>query len=187
MDKKKNQRGSLTLETAMVLPIFIMMMLLIFSLFSVISAHNQISHAFIQTTKSLSLDSYLFAEMDLATESSTVFWDSSADMFVDLSRVNKNTYFMNRWDWSEPAGADASQVAKQRFVGYLAGGDETKADELLKNLGVENGLEGVQLYLTVDANQIMHIKISYKLQYLFDFWKSEGMQVNQTLQAKMLK
>ena len=64
MKAYENQRGSVTLETSIVLPIFIFLFLFIYGLFSVIAAQNQMTHALVQSTKSLSLDSYLTENVD---------------------------------------------------------------------------------------------------------------------------
>lgn len=196
MKRVKDQQGSLTLETAIVLPIFIFIVLFIFSLFGVISAHNQISHAFIQAAKSLSLDPYIYQESNLLGEDATKFWGGLSDMAIDIVRIGYDPYFMSSSDWSEngrseDAADDALPVdestAKMRFVGYLTGGDEAAAEEKLDNLGVVNGLDGVSFTLSVDGDDMMTIRISYSIELVFDFWNSGEMQVDQELKVKLWK
>ena len=67
MGIEDKQRGSTTLETSIVLPIFIFIFLFIFGLFSIVSAQNQMTHALIQSTKSMSLDSYITESVDSGT------------------------------------------------------------------------------------------------------------------------
>lgn len=196
MKRVKNQQGSLTLETAIVLPIFIFIVLFIFSLFGVISTHNQISHAFIQAAKSLSLDPYIYQEAELAGEDATKFWGGLSDMAIDIMRIDNDPYFISTSDWSENGRSeDASDIvlsvnestAKMRFIGYLTGGDEAAAEEKLDNLGVVNGLDGVSFALSVDGDDMMTIRISYAIELVFDFWNSGEMQINQELKVKLWK
>ena len=58
MKQRKKQSGSVTLETAIILPIFVIMFMAVIGLFRVVVAQNQMTHVLVQTTKSLSLDSY---------------------------------------------------------------------------------------------------------------------------------
>lgn len=83
MKAYENQRGSVTLETSIVLPIFIFLFLFIYGLFSVIAAQNQMTHALVQSTKSLSLDSYLAENVESAGEAGTKFWGGLSDMVSD--------------------------------------------------------------------------------------------------------
>lgn len=86
MENQERQRGSVTLETSIVLPIFLFLFLSIYGLFIVIEAQNQMTHVLVQSTKSLSLDAYLTDNVESAAKAKTEFWGGLSDMVLDIVR-----------------------------------------------------------------------------------------------------
>ena len=183
MEKIEKQRGSVTLETSIVLPIFIFLFLFIYGLFSVIAAQNQMTHALVQSTKSMSLDSYLTENVESAGEAGTKFWGGLSDMVLDIVRLNNNEYFSSQTDWykSEDGNPD---IAKQRFIGYLTGGDEDEAEEKLKDMGIVDGLNGVTFTTKVEG-EILTVTIKYEIQYWFDFFGMGKIPMEQTIKSRL--
>lgn len=186
MKKNDRQRGSLTLETAIVLPIFLFMFLMIFGLFSIVSAQNQISHALIQSGRSMSLDPYFLEKVDSAGEAGTKFWGGLSDMVLDLVRLDNDVHFTSHTDWYESENGNTT-VAKNRFVGYLAGGNQEKADQKLRDLGVVGGLSGVKFKTEVIDKSELKITISYKLQYVLDAFDMGKIPIEQYVLVKLWK
>lgn len=185
MTKQESQRGSMTLETAIVLPIFFFLLLFIYSLFGIFSAHNQITHALVQSAKSLSLDPYIYDETELLGESTFKFWGSLGDIALNIFRADNDEYYMSTTDWYNQ-GDGAEAVVRKRFVGYLSGGDENAAQEKLEGLRVIDGLNGIDFTVSV-ADDMLTIKIDYTLKFLFDFWEFGEMPVSQSIQVKLWK
>lgn len=185
MKQQEMERGSLTLETAIVLPIFIFLMLFVYSLFGIVSAHNQISHALIQSAKSLSLDPLLYEKTDMARDSATKFWGGLDDMGLDFMRLGNDPYYMSQNDWYNRTG-DAETVVKKRFIGYFSGGSEEAAEEKLKMLRVVNGLSGMDFDVHVNGNKLT-IRISCSLKMLFDFWDEAAMPLEQSVTVTLWK
>lgn len=183
MNTQEKQRGSVTLETSIVLPIFIFIFLFIYGLFSVISAQNQITHALVQSTKSLSLDSYLTENVDSAAETGTAFWSGLSDAVLDIVRLKNNEYFSSRRDWymSENGNPD---IAKARFVGYLTGGDVDAAKDKLKELGIVDGLDGITFETKVE-DEILTVTIKYEIQYWFDCFGMGKIPMEQTIKSRL--
>jgi len=183
MKAYEKQRGSVTLETSIVLPIFIFLFLFIYGLFSVIAAQNQMTHALVQSTKSLSLDSYLTENVESAGEAGTKFWGGLSDMVLDIVRLNNNEYFSSQTDWykSEDGNPD---IAEKRFVGYLTGGDESAADKKLKDMGIVNGLDGVTFTTKVEG-EFLTVTIKYEIQYWFDFFGMGKIPMEQTIKSHL--
>lgn len=183
MKAYEKQRGSVTLETSIVLPIFIFLFLFIYGLFSVIATQNQMTHALVQSTKSLSLDSYLTENLDSAAEEGTKFWGGLSDMVLDIVRLNNNEYYSSQTDWykSEDGNPD---IAKKRFIGYLTGGDEDAAKEKLKNMGIVDGLDGVTFTTKVEG-EILTVTIKYEIQYWFDFFGMGKIPMEQTIKSRL--
>ena len=65
---KKNERGAVSLEACIVLPIFIFVLMFFYGLMVFFSGHQLLSHSLIQSAESLSLDPY-------ATEQLKISWD----------------------------------------------------------------------------------------------------------------
>lgn len=186
MTQQNKQRGSLTLETAIVLPIFLFLILFIYSLFGIFSAHNQLSHALIQSGKSLSMDPYLFEQTELAGETTTKFWGGLDDIGLDVFRMDNDQYFMALTDWYNTL-ENAEDVIENRFIGYLAGGDKAAADEKLSGLRVVDGLEGIEFEASLVGEDKLEITMRYSLKFLFDFWEYGEMPVEQTILVKLWK
>ena len=185
MLKDESQKGSVTLETSIVLPIFIVIILFVYGLFSIVSAQNQVSHALIQSSKSLSLDSYLTENVESAAEAGTSFWGGLSNMVEDLARMSNDQHFSSMTDWYSTTSAGAN-VAKDRFVGYLSGGDESAANEKLENMGVVNGLSGITFETNV-AGEELTITIKYQLQYWFDAFDLGKIPMEQTITTRLWK
>ncbi|MGE9976330.1 TadE/TadG family type IV pilus assembly protein [Coprococcus catus] len=182
MGIEDKQRGSTTLETSIVLPIFIFIFLFIFGLFSIVSAQNQMTHALIQSTKSMSLDSYITESVDSAAEAGTKFWGGLSDAVMDIVRIGNDEHFTSSTDWYKTnKGAD---IAKKRFVGYMSGGDEDAAKEKLKNLGIVNGLDGVNFEVQVEGEELT-VTMKYEIQYWFDFFGTGRIPMEQTVKSRL--
>lgn len=183
MNMKKNQSGSVTLETSIVLPIFIFVFLFIYGLFSVIGAQNQMTHTLVQTTKSMSLDSYLMENVESAGEAGTKFWGGLSDMVLDIVRLNNNEYFSSQTDWYKSEDGNP-YIAEKRFIGYLTGGDEDAADQKLKDMGIVDGLDGVTFTTKVEG-EILTVTIKYEIQYWFDFFGMGKIPMEQTIKSRL--
>lgn len=180
---QEKQKGSITLETSIIVPIFILIFLFIDGLFVIVSARNEITHALIQSANSLALDSYLTENVESAAEEGTKFWGDLADMVIDFGRIKNDKHFTSKTDWYKSPDGNP-QVVKSRFVGYLTGGDEAAAEETLNSLGVINGLSGITFKTKVEDEDV-EIKIQYKLQFWFDFWGMGKIPVEQTIKTRL--
>lgn len=181
---RKKQRGSVTLETCLVLPIFFFLIMGIYGLFWVFTAHNEVTHALVQSSRSLSLDPYLNEKISSPDLAANEFWGSLSDIFIDYVRTSNDESFTSRHKWYESAGSQADRVAKDRFVGYFAGGDKDAADERLRTLGVVNGLEGITIKTEVEG-EMLTLTISYKIQYIFDAFDLGKIPMKQSIKARL--
>lgn len=175
--------GAVIIETSIVLLMFIFVILFIYGLFSITSAQNQITHALIQSSKSLSLDPYLTEHVDSVYEADT-FWSSFGSLVLDLASLSNDKHFSSSGDWYN--GDGDSSLAKDRFVGYFAGGDEAAADEKLNDLGVVDGLDGVKFNMVISGEDIT-ITLKYELQFWFDALGVGKIPIQQAVTTKMWK
>lgn len=181
--RSKSDSGTVILETSIVLPLFMLVILFIYGLFSITSAQNQMTHALIQSSKSLSLDPYLTEHIDSASEADT-FWSSLGSMVLDFARLSNDKHFSSSDDWYKGSG-DAS-LAKDRFVGFLTGGDETAADKKLKDLGIVNGLSGITFDMKI-AGEDMTITMKYEIQFWVDAFDLGKIPMEQSITTKLWK
>lgn len=185
MKRKDNQCGSVTLETCIVLPIFMFMFLFISGLFSVVAAQNQMTHALIQSTKSLSLDSYLIESVDSVFEENAVYWSGVSDMILDLIRRNNDIYFTTVFDWYKSDNIDNSVII-MRFIGYLSGGDVQAADQKLRDMGIVEGINGINFDIQVNGEEMI-VTIEYEIQYWFDFFDMGTIPMEQSITTHLWK
>ena len=96
--------------------------------------------------------------------------------------MNNDEHFTSRTDWYKTKkGAD---VAKKRFIGYLAGGDEDAAREKLNNLGIVDGIDGVSFETDIEGEELT-VTIKYEIQYWFDFFGAGKIPMEQTIKSRL--
>ena len=180
--RNDRQKGSVTLETSIVLPLFILFFMFIYGLFSVVSTQNHMTHALVQASKSLSLDPYITENVASAAEEGTKFWGGLGDMVLDFIRLDNDPYFASSSDWYSTGN---TTVVKNRFIGYL-GGDKAGAEEKLKGMKIVDGLNGVTFTTVVDGNDIT-ITMKYQIQYWFDFFGMGKIPMEQSIKTRLWK
>lgn len=207
MEKLESKKGTIILETSIVLPIFMLVIFFVYGFFTITLAQNQVTHALLQSSKSLSLDSYLTEHVDSAAEEATIMWSGLSDMILDFGRLSNDKHFSSMNDWyktkivdeeadEEKQKKQAEEIAllesnrnflaKNRFVGYFSGGDEEKADEKLKALGVVGGLNGITFSMTIEGED-MTITIKYDLQFWIDAFDVGKIPMEQSITTKLWK
>lgn len=188
------EQGSLILETSIVLPIFILIMVFILGIFNVVYAQNQMVHTLVQMSSSLSMDSYLTGKVN-SIEKVEGGFDGLDDVFIELKRnvIGNDPHFTSKKEWfyldadhplerGTVATAD-STIAKNRFIGYLTGGDEKAAEKRLDALGVVNGLNGMTFTMQYDGTDVI-VTIEYTLQFWADYFGIGKVPMKQTIRAK---
>lgn len=159
MKQQHRESGVITLEAAMMVPMFIAIMLCLNGLFVMFMGQQIISHAAIQSAKSLALDPY-------ATDCAASDKGSSLTVLVtDLFSIgNKGHMSTEKW-YSEKQGK-LLETVEERFVAYLTP-DKSTADSLLETIGVENGLDGISFEGSKVEDDVLTLNISYKQRYVF--------------------
>lgn len=161
MNNNENN-GSITLEAAIMVPMFIMIMLFVNGLFVLFMGQQIMSHTLIQSAKSLAFDPY--ASQRVAADED----DKLAEMLIDIFSVVGGDYSSTA-KWYEGDSDDLESVIKERYVAYL-GKDETGANELLEAVGVENGIDGLDFSgSTFDKDSgMLTVNLKYTQEYIFN-------------------
>ena len=191
---KHSDRGVITLEACVSVLSFLILMLFLTSLFVMFMAQNVTGHVILQTAQSLSMDVYrtnsliredgkLVSVGAALTEFITKMVGSSEDSpnFITDAR-----WYQNK-EGDDPEPEVVAEAVKTRFLGYISGGDETEADELLKGMNVVNGLEGLDFSKCYVADSTLYVILEYELEYDFNLWNVEPLKVEQTACSKLWK
>lgn len=165
-----NEKGALLIETAIVLPFFILIIVFVYSIFNITNAQNQISHALIQATESLSMDKYTNEKINSITgvRSGDALWGGLDEAILEIVRLGDDPHFSSKTKWYS-TNAGSQDIATKRFFGYLSDGDEGLADKKLKALGVINGTSGVTVGVETTETDVT-VTIQYTLQFWVDFF-----------------
>lgn len=154
--------GVIALEAAMSLPIFLFLMLALYSMTLLFTAQSLIGHTLTQSAQSLSLETY-------STDNLGENWGSSglitADLKQLLSLTGFNTDFVSdsRWYGNK---STVERMCQSRFCSYLSGSEE-EADAVLKALGVVDGVNGLDFSDTSLDGRDLTIVVRYKIKLLF--------------------
>ncbi len=161
MRKMNNCNGSITLEAAMVVPFFIILMLLVNGFFVMFMGQQIMSHALVQSAKSLAFDPYTSQKVAADAE------DELADMFVDIfSFTSGNRVSTDKW-YDDSNLDDLDEVVKERYVAYLKD-SETDAKELLNNIGVKDGLDGLDFTGCSVEDGILTVHMKYTQEFIYN-------------------
>lgn len=180
----REEKGAITLEACVSVLAFLVLMLLLAGLFKMYMAQNATAHTLLQTSQSLSLDVYL------AEKIGNGGLGSVGEFINGLFQLgNKDDFARYEACYSEASGnttVDQSAV-KERFVGYLTGGDEAAADAFLKKVNVEDGLDGLDFSGSYVADDTLYIVLKYELKYDMNVWSIDNITVEQTACSKLWK
>lgn len=185
----RKNAGVITLEACVSVLSFLILMLLISSLFVMFMAQNTTAHVILETSESLSLDAYA------AEHIGTGGWGSTSEIVVSVSdfisglfgKDEDNPNFTTREKWYEGTNTELADTIKTRFVAYLTGGDEKEADEFLENMNIVDGLDGMNFSDSYVENDVLHIVLKYELEYDFNIWSVGKVQVKQTACSRLWK
>lgn len=179
----KHDKGSMTLETAIILPIFFFLFMGIFGFFGFIAARNQIHHSLIQSAKSLSMDSYVVEKKATLGSSDFYGYESLGDVILDIWRVQYDQNYTHRTNWYEKTSN--KEVVKDRFVAYLVGsGNDKDANDKLKSIGVKDGLNGIKFSYSVTDGDLK-VTVKYKLHLWIDFFGVGNFPIEDSVVVKM--
>lgn len=186
--RKSSQRGAITLEACVSVLSFLVLMLILSSLFVMFMAQNVTAHVTLQAAESLSLDAYRIEKLMKEDGKIGTVSGNLAQMVAKVTGSSSdNPYYVTDDRWYNGDSAQISQVVKTRFVGYLTGGDEIKADEKLKSLNVVGGLSGLDFSESYVSDYTLYIVLKYKLEYDFNIWGLGTVAVEQRTCSKLWK
>lgn len=186
--RKQSKKGAITLEACVSVLSFLILMLLLSSLFVMFMAQNITSHVVLQTSQSLSLDVYSTEKLMVSSGSIGSIGEYLGQFISNMcGSADNNPNFVTNDKWFDDDSENIEPTVKKRFIGYLTGGDEGKADEFLENLNVVDGLDGLDFSESYVSNDTLYIVLKYELQYDFNIWSVGTVEVEQKTCSKLWK
>ncbi len=178
---KARESGTMTLEAAIMVPMFIIIMLFINGLFVLFMGQQVMMHSLVQSTKSLAYDPYSSQRAEGNTN------DHLVDMFCDIVSIAHGKYISNE-SWYTKDSAEVCETVKDRFMAYLAD-SASKADDALKTVGVKNGSAGLDFSgSSYDKDTgILTVDLKYVQTFLFDVLDVGSMDRNITFKMKLFE
>ena len=169
------ERASVTLEAAIILPIFCFLFMALNGVFFVFSAQNQVMHTLVQTANSLSLDPYWNEKIRLENTSvSTILQRFERYAVRDQSFSSAESWHKNE--------TVSSGVLENRFYSYFTGGEnKISGYDKLKKLGVVGNME---LSGTV-SNGDLTLVAKYKMKFWFNLFKTEPLDLSQKVKVHL--
>lgn len=160
MRKNNSCRGSITLEAAIVVPLFIILMLLVNGFFVMFMGQQIMVHTLIQSAKSMAFDPYSSQRVSVNEE------DDLADMFVDIFSFASGGH-MSTEKWYEDDLDNIDDIIEERYIAYLRA-SRSDAKLLLDEIGVKDGLEGLDFSGSSLENGILTIRMKYTQEFIFN-------------------
>lgn len=172
---KKREQGVLTVEASIILTLCTMLMLFLFSFARMYNAQSLVSHAVLQSSDAVALESYL---------RETSFNSNEADV-VDMANKLTGSNSVSADSFTSLRSADIPKIAKEKFV-YAIADSESEADEKLKSLGIKDGLAGVDFSGSRMelGNDDVIVYANYKLKMQFPIFGMDEISVSKAAKSK---
>ena len=217
MKNRNEEYGLLSLEASIVLTVFIFFMLFMYSFFVFFEARNEMAHVLLSTCDSLSFDivengsshvdnvSALFKGIyGYAVDSkSSGFtnrnqWTNADDLDIDKTKWNgtidldDGTVDSNSQKPDEYGNVSAQSnllmdVVRERFVAYLAGGDDANANEILKKYHIKGGINGISFSGSCVKSGELYLCITYDIEYEWNMFGLGVRTIQQSCCSKIWK
>lgn len=169
MKRKHSEKGTVSLEACIVVPVFILIMLVVYGIFVMFMGQQVVTHAVIQSAKSMAFDPYA---TDRSAKSGQ---EGLMKMFSDLSQVGNNLfrefwhgeYVSERKWYTEDEASYLQEVAQNRFKVFLA---ETsgKYNSILDTVGVQGGSNGLDFSNCKVDGGVLTMSVKYTQEFIFN-------------------
>lgn len=149
---KEKDRGTLTMEACIVVPVFVILMLFTSGLLILFTGQQVVLHTLVQSTKSMALDPYTTQRISTGDETAL------AEMFSDLFAARGGDH-ASADAWFDGEASLEGELA-DRFEAYLRG-DGRDAAKTLETLGVKDGLSGLDFSGSTLKDGVLTVKLTY--------------------------
>lgn len=168
--------GSISLEASIIVPMFIMLMLLVNGLFIMFMGQQIMTNTLVQSAKSLAYDPYSTQRVGDGASISLMA------MFTDIFSVVGGDYTSTE-EWYSDTD-DLEDIIAERFAVYLRS-DRDAAEKLLANIGVENGIDGLDFSGSKVEDGVLTICLKYNQEYIFNTFGFASFERTMSVQVKL--
>lgn len=180
MKKIKNEKGTITLEACVVVPIFIFLIMFVYGFMVMFLGTHAVSHALVQCAESMSLDSY--ATDMLSHDGDATTGSVLISVYGSVARLGSENFSSDE-KWYD--GGDVGAEAENRFIGFIADGDESNADEWLEMFGIKGGCDGLDFSGSNVTDGVLTINVKYTQEFVYGTEDISGFDRDLTVKAKM--
>lgn len=175
--KREKNAGSITLEACIALTLFIFFVISIYSFFMVFEVQGKVSTALLQSSQSLSLDSFGLdkTNVDFSEEDSDLSFFKLIIDKIGMQKMIKDDKYVTRnkqWykkDLKASECPDLLNAIKNRFIAHLTDeGTVDAARSLLKTFKVEDDIDGLDFSESELKGNKLTVRVKYKVKYIFD-------------------
>lgn len=175
---KREERGSMTLEACMVVPIFIALMLLVNGLFIFFLGQEVMQNALIQSAKNLAFEPYATQRIKGEDTSFIAEIVQGAYDFFDAGGGD----YVSSSEWYEEDSIE--EVVKDKFLLYLS---PVNSDELLKRFGVKDGASGIDFSGSSIKDGVLTVKMSFTQEFVFDAMDLASFEDSMQVKVKLFE
>ena len=167
----KKQEGVIIIEACITVTAFTILMFFFVGFFVLFASHNAITNALLETSMSLSLDSYATSKIKNSMPTQENYrgvggWIGEVIVKQFFGNEYSNPHYISDSTWYSDGGYQLETAIRNRFVGYLSG-NVYEADRFLKGLRIKNGLNGVDFSESSIENGDLIIRANYTFEFLF--------------------
>ena len=186
----EREKGAVTLEACVAVLAFVALMLILSAFFRMFMAQNLTAHALMQTAQSLSMDAYSSSRIgikDGEIGTTGTYVKQFVNSLFGSETKSPNFVSNNVWFDEKQPQSEVVNEALVRFLGYMSGGDEPTAGNLLENMYVVNGLAGLDFSESCIEGSDLKLVLKYELEYRIAIWDIKNVEVKQVSTARLWK
>lgn len=172
---KKREHGILTVEASLVMGVLVLVVLFIFSFARLYRAQSVVSHAVLQASDAVAMESYL---------RETAF-DGDATEIAQLANKIDTVTTVNGDSFTSLRSANLPQIAKEKFILALSD-TESGAEKALNAVGIKGGINGIDFgrsIMDLDNNDVI-IYADYTIKLQFPVFGFKELKVSKAAKAK---
>lgn len=176
---KNDEKGMLVIEASLALTAFMFFILFFLSFSRVYRAQEVVAHATFQTAQTLAVESYT---RETVGEQGTLGAISKLSDFITSITGKTRPAILDEYS-SLGSVSNLKKVISDSFALSISD-NVTKADEKLKQLGVVEGLKGIDFEGSSVSGNLITIKVTYKLTLQFNFFGVDELTLTKTAVCK---
>lgn len=163
----RRESGILTIEATVSMTAFIFFLLFFMNFGKVYMAQNMIAYGTYEAAKAISLDHYV-AEAEGNTQIGELV-SSFQELAAGITDLDNGEIFLLQ-------GGSIDALAREDFIRAIAAGGEPEADRVLKAVGIENGVSGIDFTCDL-ANGNISIDAECRVKLLFPFLGVDSVEI----------